>query len=444
MKVKSKILISGICLMNISITIKAQVQDNIWTLQKCIDYALEQNISIQKSVLTNQADLVNLELSKAARFPSVNASVSQNFDWSRSLDNNQEFGSYAGTSGTNYGINSGVKLYNGFKLQNSIRQNDMGLKASQEDIEALKESTSLNVLNAYLQVLYAKESVNNSEKQIVATTDQLRLAEERLDLGAISKSDYLQVKSELASEKLTLANAQSLLTINKVSLMQLMELPVSANFDIEYPDLSGMIFQIKNPDVDSVYQLALTYRPEIKSAELNRQVGELSVNIAKSAYQPSLSLSGGISTNYSSNTNLNYDYQVKNKITPYLGLSLAIPIYQNREARSGVQLAKINSESAHLSEKDVKNQLRKSIEQACTDVLTAQTKYNASVEQFASLEEAYLVAEEKYNQGLINSIDFLIQKTNYINGESQLLQSKYNLVFSMKILDYYQGKTLTI
>ncbi len=444
MKVNSKILVTAVWLIYTPMMLKAQTQDSLWTLQKCIDFALEQNISIQKSVLNNQADGVNLQQARALRFPSLNASVNQNFSWNRGLNANQEFGSYSGSAGTNYAINSGVKLYNGFKTENSIRQNELGYKASQMDVEALKETVSLNVLNAYLQVLYANEEVNNSEKQIEATADQLRLAAERLTLGAISRSDYLQVKSELASEKLTLANANSLLTINKVNLMQLMELPVTSGFDIEYPDLSGTVLQTINPDVDSVYQQALNFRPEIKSVVLNRQIGDIGVTIAKSAYQPSLSLSGGVSTDYSSNSNLAYDNQVKNKIAPYLGLSLSIPVYQNREAKSGVELAKINSETAKLNEKDIKNQLRKSIEQACTDVLTAQTKYNASHEQFASLEESYNVAVEKYDQGLINSVDFLVQKTNYINGESQLLQSKYNLVFSIKILEYYQGKSLTI
>jgi outer membrane protein len=201
MKAIKKYWIPSICLFGFSMTVNAQIPDSIRSLKRCIEYALDQNISIQKTVLNNQSDQVNLEQSKAGRFPSLSASVNQNFSWSRGLNNNQEFVSYSGSSGTNYAVNSGVTLYNGFKTQNSIKEYNLRYQASRFDVEVMKESVSLSVLDAYLQVLYAKEQVSNSEKQIEATTDELRLADERLMLGAISKSDYLQVKSELASEK---------------------------------------------------------------------------------------------------------------------------------------------------------------------------------------------------------------------------------------------------
>ena len=428
----------------LSTNVKAQSADSVWSLQRCIDYALGQNIDIRKSILLNHSDQVNLRQAKADRFPSLSASVNQNFSWNRSLSSDLKYGSYSGASGSNYGFNSSVQLYGGFKNWYNIRQSELSYEAGQNDVEAIKESVSLSVLDAYLQILYANEQVNNSEKQIEATTDQLRLADERYKLGAIARSDYLQVKSELSSEKLTLANAQSLLTINKVTLMQLMELPVTPSFDIEYPELSDITLLMTVPSVDSVYQQALTIRPEIKSAELNRQAADLGVNIAKSGYQPELSLNGSLSTDYTSASPLTYDYQVRNKISPFVGLSLSIPLYANRQIRSGVELAEINSRTALLNETDAKNQLRKEIEQASTDILTAQKRYEASLEQYNSSEEAYNVAVQKYDQGLISSVDFLVQKTSYISAESELLQSKYNLVFSYKILDFYMGHPLTL
>jgi outer membrane protein len=423
--------------------LRAQAVDTVWTLNRCITFALEQNISVQKSTLSNETNQVYLEQSKASRFPSLSASVSQNFTWSRPLDQTGTYGAYSNSSGTNMSVNSSVKLYNGFKTQNTIKQNELSYKAGQLDVEALKESVSLNVLDAYLQVLYAEEQVKNTEKQIESTTGQFQMAEERMRLGAISRADYLQVKSELASEYLSLANAQSLLTLNRVNLMQLMEIPTSEKFSIVHPDFANTVLQMRHPNADSVYYEALSIKPQIKSASINKQIADLDITIAKAAYQPVLSLNGGISSAYAY-PGLDFDYQIRNRITPSLSLSLSIPIYQNKQAKSGVAIAKIGSKSAELNEVNIKNQLRKSIEQACADVLTAEKKFEASVEQYSSMEESYNVALEKYNQGLLNSVDFLIQKTKLINAESELIQAKYNLVFSYKTLDFYSGNALTL
>lgn len=443
MKERKRSFMIGYCLLWLTAGfINGQSQDSVWTLNKCIAYALQQNISIQKTSLTSESSLIYLEQAKASRFPSVNASASQNLSWGRDLENN-EYGEYSASDGTTFGINSSVRLYNGLKAENTIKQSYLNYDASKYDIETMKESVSLSVLDAYLQVLYAEEQVKNSEKQIESTSGQLELAQERLALGAISKSDYLNVRSELASEKMTLANAQSLLVTNKVTLMQLMELPVSNNFTIEHPDFEGDILQKKIANTDSVYSLALETKPQIKSAEINREIAELDIAIAEAAYQPSLSLSGGVSTGYTSEHDLIFGYQILNRVSPTLGLSLSVPIYQNRQARSGVSLAKIGSQNAELETVNTKNQLRKEVEQACANVTSANIKYDASREQYSATEEAYNVAAEKYSLGLLNSVDFLIQKTSLINAESELLQSKYNLVFTYKILDFYIGKSLT-
>jgi outer membrane protein len=438
----NKFLVTGVWLIVFPLITNGQNSDSIWSLQKCIEYALGQNISIQKTALSNEINLVNQEQAKASRFPSLSASATGKISWSRQFTNN-EYGSYKSSNGTDFGINSSVKLYNGLKTQNTIKQTELNYKAGQFDVETIKESVSLNILDAYLQVLYAEEQVKNTQKEIESTDGQLKMAEERFRLGAISKSDYLQVKSELASENLTLANAQSLLTINKVNLMQLMELPVTSKFNIKDPDLSGEVLQMRNTDADSVYWSALSVKPQIKSSQINRQIADLDINIAKASYLPVLSLSGGVSTGGSFINTLAYDYQIKNEISPSLGLTLSIPIFQNKQAKSSVSIAKINSKTAELNETNTKNQLRKEIEQACTDVFTAEKKYEANREQYSSLEEAYNVALERFNQGLLNSVDFLIQKTKYITAESDLIQSKYNLLFSYKTLDFYSGKSLT-
>lgn len=412
-----------------------------WSLTDCIDYALQQNIDVRGSELTNQSDEVNVQQAKNQKLPSVNASVNKNFNWSNRTNSSTGQTSFSGSNNTNYSVNSSVSLYNGLKLNNKIKQAELNLESSKFNTETIKESVSLSVLDAFLQVLYTEEQVKNSENQIESTTGQLNLAAERLALSIISKSDYLQVKSELASEKYTLANARSNYELAKVSLMQLMELPVTNNFQIEEPDLPGELNQVRTPDATQVYAEAMKIKPQIKSAELDTQSAELDEKIARADFYPSLSLNAGAGTGYSSlSSDLNYFNQLNNDINPSLGMSLSIPIFQKNQVKTNIQRAKISVQNAELNQINTQNQLRKNIEQACADVKAAQIQYEASNEKYTATEESYALAEEKFKNGLINSVDFLIEKTNLIVAESDFLQSKYNLIFSYKILDFYAGK----
>jgi outer membrane protein len=421
-------------------------QSKTWTLEECINYALSKNIQIQKTGLTNDKNQLYSDQAQANRLPSVNASVRENFNWYKGFDaTTGSYGSSSGANSTNYSLSSSVSLYNGQKLTNRIKLAELDLQSGHLYSETVKESVGLNILNAYLQVLYAYESVSNAEKQIVSTTEQLNLSKERMDLGVISMSDYLQIKSELAAEKSTLASAQSQLSMGKVTLMQLMELPVDANFEVSSPNLDKLLIESASPDAREIYNLALGIKPQIKNAELSKESAKLDVEIAKADGLPSLSMDAGLSAGYSSLTkNSGYTQQLKDKMNPSVGLSLSIPIFQKKQIKTNVAIANISVSDAELDEINTKNELRKNIEQACADVVSAKSQYAASQEQNQSTQESYDVTSEKYTQGLINSVDFLIQKTNLITSESKLLQSKFKMIFSYKIVDFYKGVPLTL
>jgi outer membrane protein len=438
---RKAILILSLFLSGAIMKASAQ-QEGPWTLVKCIEYALEQNIQVRKSELSNQRLGLNAEQTKAQRLPNANASVSQNFNWVKSTATAAT--GLTGSNGTGFSVTSGITIFNASKLTNLIRQSELDIQSGIYSLETTKESISLNILNAFLQVLYAEELVNNSQKQIVSTSSQLNLAAERLAMQVISQSDFAQVKSQLASEKLSLANAESQLAISKVNLMQLMELPVSDNFEISQPDLSGSINQNRLPDVQKVYKTALEIKPQIKNAAINKEIAFLDEKIAKAAYYPTLSASAGLSSNYSSLGSDNYFSQLNDGIKPSAGFTLSIPVYQRKQVKTSVETAKIGYKDSELSETDTKNQLRKSIEQACQDVVSAQIEYDASIEKYNATLESATLSDEKFKQGIINSVDYLVSKTNLIVSESQLLQSKYNLIFSYKIVDYYTGIPLTL
>jgi len=441
---RKKIFLAGLVLMFFGTGTEAQTIT--WTLKDCIDYALNRNIDVRKSYLSTQEDELSLEQSKANVLPSLSGSAGKNFNWNKNYNSEtSQYGDLDGSNSTSYSLSSGMTLFNGFKLKNEIGQARLNLESGRYYSEAIKESVELNILNAYLQILYARESVNNAQEQIKSTTEQLALADERLTLGIISRADYLQIKSELASEKYTLANAKSTLSIAKVDLMQLIELPVNDQFEIVLPDLSQLLEMKDRLVADEIYREALGFKPQIKQAVLNLESIRLNEKIAKAGVLPQLSLSAGVSTGWSSEIDgYGYFEQLDHAITPSAGVTLSIPIFQNKQGRTSIQKAKIATSDAELDELNTQNELRKNIEQACVDMQTAQAQYEASLEQYELAKESYLVAAEKYELGLLNSVDFLSVKTDLITSESDLVQAKYNFIFSKEIIEFYKGIPISL
>jgi outer membrane protein len=433
------------CLVSLISGTNLAAQNKVWTLDDCIQYALEKNIQVKQAQVSNDISGINLIYAKSAWYPSLSGSARENLSWSNQVNNTTGSTVFKGSDGTNISINSGMTVFNGNRIRNNVKQSEINYEASKYNTDVIKETVSLNVLNAYLQVLYAEEQVKNNNTQISSLEEQLKLAGERLKLGVIANSDFLQVKSQLATEKQTLAVSQSQLAINRITLMQLMELTEPGNFAIEHPDLDSLINQKRTPDPKEVFQTALGIRPEVKNAELNKQSSQIGIEIAKSGLLPVVTMNAGLSTLYSSNSinGSSFGYQIKNNLSPAIGLSASVPIYLNKQVRTNVSIAKKNTDDAELNEYNVKNQLRKAIEQSCQDVTSSQIEYESSVEAYKAVKESFDVASEKYNQGIMNSVDFLIQKTTYIATESMLLQSKYRLIFSYKVLDFYSGLPLS-
>ena len=425
-----------------SLSVTGIAQNKTWSLDECINHALENNIQVKQANLSAARSEVQASQSRDNRLPSVSASVRQNLGWSKSLDmQTNSYGNLSGSNSTNYSVSSNVTLFNGFRLQNAVKQSEINVEADKLYAETVKESVELNVMNAFLQVIYAEEQVKNAEKQLESTTEQLALAQARFDLNAISRSDLLQIESQLASEKLTYVNAQKQLSMSKVNLQQLMELSVADDFSVVSPNIDALLQQDASLTAATIYETALKLKPQIGEAKLNIQSAEIDSKIAQAAALPSLSMDAGIGTGYSSlNSNFNYANQLNNSVSPSVGLTLSIPIFQKNQVKNNVALAKIGVDNATLSELNTRNQLRKEIEQAYTDAVSAQTQYEASIEQLNATLESYKVAEEKFKLGALNSVDFLFEKTKLISAESQLLQSKFNLVFSNKIIDFYIEK----
>jgi len=231
----------------------------------------------------------------------------------------------------------------------------------------------------------------------------------------------------------------------KVSLMQLMELPVVPDFEVVAPNLSSLLTNGEIPQSTEVYRQALAVKPQVKNAELNTEAARVDIELAQADLLPTLSLDAGLSTGYTNTLpGAAFTNQLTNKITPTAGVTLSIPVFQKKQAKTNISLAQISVADAELSEINTKNQLRKAVEQACTDLAAARSEYAASLDQYQAQSESNQVATEKYELGLLNSVDFLFEKTNLIQSESQLLQSKYALIFAWKVVDFYKGIPISL
>ena len=431
-------------------SIAGWAQNSVWTFQQCLDTALQRNISVNQSRLSNELNKISLEQSRANRIPSVNASVGESFNFGKNVDattNSFVIGSFH--SG-NYGVSASYNLFNGLQNNNTIKQYKLNIEAGRYDIENARNAVILSVTTGYLQILQQYEILKVARNQLSADSVQVDRTQKMLDVGKAAESDLLQIQSQLATDYLSFVNAQNQLDIARVTLMQLMQIPVIDKFDVQVPALvePGLdLLQSK----DVIYKKALAVMPQIQSASLKTSSSIMAIKIATGARWPRLTFSAGMSSNYASsgrNPDVNaagypwYD-QVWNNVGQSMNLGLSIPIYSNRSIQSSIERATVNSKTAALNELNTQQTLRMNIEQTYTSLKSSARSYEAGKIQLSSTEITYKNAEKKYNVGVMSVTDYLIQKNNYVSSVSNLIQAKYNFIFQSKILDFYQGKAIT-
>ncbi len=417
----------------------------VFSLEDCISYALEHSTDISRAQNNVSTQSASLEQSKAARLPNLQLGVNQQLSSKSTYNTTESQWDQNGNLSLNATLYSQVMLYNGAKLKNSIRQNEIDLESTELNIRTEQELLSLNILSYYINVLLAKDNLTNSVLQLEATQEQLTYTEARYEAGAIPATDLLNMKSQLASNKTETIEAQSSLRIALVSLMQAMNMPLDDDFDIEQPDLDNILNTTTETDPEIVFAHALGIQPNIKSALLNIESAQTGVDIAKSGFLPSLSLNGSIGSGYASNNNyIDFENSYANNINSYIGLNLSVPIFQRKQVKTQVTIAEIQTNNYELELMDLKNSLRKYIEQACTDAQTAQSSYGALQEQLTAEQESYKMADEMFSQGMINAVDMLMAKNNLTIAENKFTQSKYNLILQNRILDYYLGNAISL
>jgi outer membrane protein len=446
------------------------------TIRRAIEETLNNNLQVKQSKLSESLSDEDLKQSRAALLPTLNGNGSYNINFGRSVDpstnqfNSEKFSSFNG------GLSTGVDLFQGFQKLNQIKQNKLLLDAGKTNTEKVKNDLILQVITSYMQILYNKDFLVAAQQQLAVAQQQLKQQQELLDVGNKTLADLAESKSQVATAELDVTTAENALTISYLTLAQLMDIPSSTKYVVQAPDISSFSNASGVYSPDEVYSSALGLFPDIKLAALRTEASKKAVDIAKGNYYPSLSLGAGLNTNYSSGrttfvgvTPAGFDTvgftrtgndpvlaprfntltrgyrfkdQIKDNFGQYVGFSLQIPIFNGFRARTAVRKAKINYMQSQTDEQLAKNNLNKVIYQAVADLKAAQSTFESTTKTFVARKESFSVIEQRYNVGLVNSLDYSTSQTNRNRAEIDMIRAKYDLLFKSKLIDYYLGRQI--
>ncbi len=451
---KNTFLILLFFLSVIPFTVKAQ---NLWSLEKCINYAYENNVQVKQSALGVKSAETDYLQKKLDFVPSMNTGYTYNFGWGRSLDQATYRFVNQNTQQGYFNVNSSFTLFSGLQKINSLRQTQFDLLARKYDYEKLRNDISLNIAAGYLQILFNIELVKNAEAQVKITNLQIERTKKQVEAGTVARGNLLDIEAQGASEEANLVSAKNRLTLAYLDLKQMLDLKSSDQFDIEKPELKVELDSKEILPPQAIFDKAVTIMPEIKGAEIKLKSAEKNVAVSKGARFPTLTMNGGYGTNYSDQIKKSYD-----PTSPDFGLKksywdqwvdnrnftldfrLSIPIFNGYRASTMVKQAKINMENINYNLELEKLQLRKRVEQAYADALAAYQTYIARKKQLESLEESFKYTEEKFNVGMVNATDYNLSKIRLSTAQSDLASAKYDYIFKSVILNFYLGKPISL
>jgi outer membrane protein len=433
-------------LLSLFATLHAQ---ELWTLDKCINYAIENNISIKQSQLNTQYQQNNLKGKKNMRLPNLNAQVSQNQNYGRSLTYLNTY-TNVNSAESDFGMSTQTTVFQGMQINNSIKKTELDLKASIEDLAKAKDDLSLNIASTFLQILFSKELVKVSEDQLAITQQQLKQSQEKVNAGSLASGALLEIEAQSANEELTLIDAKNQLQLAKLKLAQMLELNFTDQFDVQVPVLPEVAGAAAVASSQDIYMTALKQRPEIKGAEYRYQSTEFQLKMAKGVYYPTVSFYANFYNLYNNKykdlngNGIGFSDQLSNNQRKGLGLQMNIPIFNRFQSKVQVDNAKIQMLTTQLDLEGTKKVLRQEIETAQTTAITSFNKYKSTQKAVESMTEAFRYSEEKFNVGLVNAVEYNLAKTNMVKASSDLLSAKYEFIFRTKILDFYRGIPITL
>lgn len=432
----------------------AQAQSKKWTLEECVQYALEHNISIKQSALDTKTADINKSSALGSFLPGINANASHS--WNIGLNTNIVTNALENqtTQFTSAGLDAGIDIYKGLQNQNNFRKSKLSIIAAQYQLSKMKDDISLNVANAYLQILFNIENIKVQKEQQAINQKQLERTEELVNAGSIPKGDLYDIKATLAGDKQRVINAENTLLISKLSLAQLLQLDDFQNFDIAETNYDAKQSEVMFQTPEAIYKKAKDERVEVKIAKTNLDIAEKDIQIARGAYQPT------VQGFYRFNTRISYaevpTFDATGNFTGYgnpppffnqfsdnkghnFGVQLSVPIFNGFSTRNNVSRSKVSFERSKIALSQSELDLERNVFTAYTDAKGAFNAYESALSALEARENAFNYAKERYAVGMMNAFDFNQAQSLYANAQSEVLRTKYDYIFRTKIVEFYFG-----
>ena len=442
---KGIMMIAGLLLTVPSATWAQQA----WTLDDCLSYAKEHNITLQKARLQKQSAEEDVKNARAALLPSLSASSNQSVGYRPWQDN----GTTTVTNGQvntkvdksyyngNYGLNASWTVWNGNRNRNTLKQNRLTAEQAEANAEVTANSIQEQIAQFYVQIQYLREAVKVSEQSLETSKKNEERGRAMVEVGKMSKADLAQLTAQRASDEYVIIESRANIAKCRLQLKQLLEIDGTQEFDVAVDDVTDEQALATIPGLQTVYTQALTSRPEIRSSELAVKSSELSIKIAKAGWLPTLNMTGGFGTSTNSLSNNTWGKQLKTNFDASAGLSVSIPIFDQRQTKTSVKKARIQREQALLDMQDTQKQLYQTIENYWLDAETNQAKLRSAIATEESEQQSYDLLQEQFNLGLKNIVELMTGKDHLLTAQQNRLQSKYLAVLALQMLKFYSGET---
>lgn len=443
-----------IILFGLLLSTKTQAQTDLpeqWTLRSCIDYALENNITIQRNRISAESTKEDVKSAKADFLPSITGNISQRIvnrpnDTNGTIISGDDITTSESKTSYNgsYGIDASWTLYNGGKRLNTYKQQKLNNRIAELSIEESANTIEENITQLYVQILYSAEAVKVNESTLEVSKAQFARGQEQFNVGSISASDLAQLEAQVSSDNYQLVTSQATLQDYKLQLKQLLELDGDFEMDLYIPELDDSSVLIPLPAKDDVYNAALSLRPEIQSGKLNVDASDLSIKMARAGYIPSLSLTAGIGSNNANGNDFSFSEQIKQNWNNSIGLTVSIPIFDKRQTKSAINKAKLQKQTSQLDLLDEQKTLYRTIENLWLNANSAQQQYVAAKENLKSTQTSYELVNEQFNVGMANTVELLTEKNNLLSAQQATLQAKYTAILNAELLRFYQGEEIDL
>lgn len=437
-------------LLTSALSLSAQ-EDKQWTLEDCINYALEKNIQLQQNKILLQESEEDVKEAKAALFPSLSFSTGHNVvnrpyqENSSTVSGTEIISSDSKTTYSgNYELNAQWTLWNGNQRLNNIKQQKTNREIAQLTVAETENMLKEQIAQLFIQILYADESIAINKGTVEVSRATYERAQELFKEGSISKADLAQLEAQLSNDEYQLVTSESTLRNYKLQLKQLLELDNTKEMSLVLPHISDEHVMELLPSQTDVYQTALATRPEIKSSKLDIDNAKLAISSAKAGYMPTISLSASTSSTTNSSSSNNWTQQMKYGWNNMIGLSLSLPIFDQRQTKTSIRKARLQYDTTQLNLINAQKELYSTIESLYLDALNAQQQYVAAETKLKSSQTSFDMVSEQFNLGMKNTVELLTEKNNLLSAQQQRIQAKYMAILNRTLLNFYAGQEIEL